>query len=191
MRITRNFQDVSSSRHNAHAHCPEFEGPPMHWILVRILKPENKRSQIWSEIDADTIKGPSPASPMAQSNIASSTSIVTSYSKLNTAASIDHSTRTGANPPGRTILHAAVNNNCVEGVAASSAMRTDPNAQTTDKGWVPLWVAAYHGNLETSRLLLDAGASINTANHEGHSSSQKSRSNRGRRACPAVGCAWS
>ena len=86
--------------------------------------------------------------------------------KTDNDANADILPKSGCNPIGWTILHAAVNNKSVEGVTAILAMGRDPNIQTVE-GWTPLWVAAGHGLLEISRLLLEAGANVNTTNCKG------------------------
>ena len=61
----------------------------------------------------------------------------------------------------------AVNGKNIQGVTALLAMGRDPNAQTEQGGWTPLWVAACRRLLEISRLLLQAGADVNIVNRKG------------------------
>jgi ankyrin repeat protein len=68
---------------------------------------------------------------------------------------------------GRTILHAAVNNKSVERARSVLSKGADPNCETDDTRFTPLWVAACHGLLEITHLLLDAGANVNVVNFEG------------------------
>jgi ankyrin repeat protein len=65
------------------------------------------------------------------------------------------------------VLHAAVANKSIEGVTAILAMGHDPNIQTEEEGWTPLWIAACYGLLEISRLLLEAGANVNMTTRKG------------------------
>jgi ankyrin repeat protein len=73
----------------------------------------------------------------------------------------------GFNFSGWSILHAAVNNKSIEGVRSILNKGGDPNCETDDKKFTPLRVAAAHGLLEITRLLLDAGADVNSVNIEG------------------------
>lgn len=103
------------------------------------------------------------ATPSAQITLAPSVSTATSSSETGTGANVN----SGFNPNGWTILHAATNNKSIEGVTAILAMGHDPNLQTEEEGWAPLWVAACHGHLAISRLLLEAGANVNAGGRKG------------------------
>lgn len=70
-------------------------------------------------------------------------------------------------PPGWTILHGAAYNNNIEGVREILSSGTNPNCKTEDDGLDPLCVAVAQGFKEITRMLLDAGADINSTTSGG------------------------
>lgn len=116
---------------------------------------------------APVSRSPPTATPSAQITFAPNAPTAASSSGTDPGANVDLLPSNGFNPTGWTILHAAVNNRSIEGVTAILAMGRDPNIQTEKEGMTPLWVAACHGLLEISRLLLEAGANVNTTNRKG------------------------
>jgi ankyrin repeat protein len=65
------------------------------------------------------------------------------------------------------LLHRACHSQNAAGVRSILRIGNDPNEKTRTEGWTPLWIAACYGNLEISKLLLDAGANVNARNRQG------------------------
>jgi ankyrin repeat protein len=185
MRGIRSCQDTFFSCQKTQVPKSKLVGPAMRHSAVRRPEPCNfppaeDKSKVEINKYADFMKGiapfsppppslaPTPSAQSTQVSSASTESDPTPSAGINLATNIDVGPKAGFNIPGWTIIHAACNNKNIDGVTAILAKgKIDPNIQTSNEGWTPLWVTACHGLLEISRLLIEAGANVNLANRKG------------------------
>jgi Ankyrin repeats (3 copies) len=97
--------------------------------------------------------------PSARITLAPGASTAT-FRETDADTNVNHLPNSGLN------ASAAVNNKSFGGVTAILAMGRDLNIQIVE-GWTPFFVAACRGLLDLSRLLLKAGAHVNSTNREG------------------------
>jgi ankyrin repeat protein len=108
--------------------------------------------------------------PPMQINVSSRAIPKESPSERTLPADTENLPSNGSSISGWTILHTAVHYKSVQGVRSALSKGADPNCETDEKRFTPLWVAACHGLLEITRLLLEAGANVNAVNFEGTTS---------------------
>ena len=92
--------------------------------------------------------------------------VPTTFGKVPHDSNLECSPNEGQKDGIWTVLHAAVRNGSLQGLAAVLELGFDPNSQG-EKGFTPLLVAACLGQFEISQRLVGAGAKVNITNFQG------------------------